>query len=440
MKLRKATSVLLAVIIALGVFSAVPFGVSAAEITAKPVGASGVTGDCTWTLDDEGTLTISGSGAMGDYPDAPQIHEDGFPLPWGHDIKKVVIESGVTKIGISAFTYCESLKSVAIADSVTSIGDYAFNRCLGINNIVIPNSVTVIGKLSFSNCRGLKSVNIPGSVKKICATAFNGCTSLESISVPDSVDVIENNAFFNTAWYDSQPDGLVYAGKIAYQYKGTMPDNTSIVIRDGTKAISKNAFYECKKLVGITIPDSVETIGEAAFCRCTALTSADIPASVKSIEDSAFLGCSALQSAVIPKGITEISYGLFNGCSGLQSVVIPDSVTVIGGCAFQDCSSLQSVDIPDNVTEIRWSAFKKCTALSNIGFPGGVSIIGNDAFLNTAWFNSQPNGMVYIGNVAYPLRVVLFARKTGVSEPKRANDRSGDYLENSQRRIFQKKY
>ena len=66
--MKKAISVLLCLCLTLSVFTVVPFAASAAEVTEESVGASsGTTGDCTWTLDDNGTLTIRGNGKMKNY-------------------------------------------------------------------------------------------------------------------------------------------------------------------------------------------------------------------------------------------------------------------------------------------------------------------------------------------------------------------------------------
>jgi hypothetical protein len=111
------------------------------------------------------------------------------------------------------------IKSVEIADGVTSIGDYAFVECSALTSIIIPNSVTAIG----------------------------------------------NNAFYFTGWYDNQPDGIVYAGKVAYKYKGTMPANTNITLKEGTLGIADEAFSNCSSITSVTIPNSVTEIGERAF-------------------------------------------------------------------------------------------------------------------------------------------------------------------------------
>ena len=64
--------------------------------------------------------------------------------------------------------------------------------------------------------------------------AFCDCTNLTSISIPDSVTSIGNGVFYNTAWYNNQ-NGDIYVGKVYYAYKGTMPENTSVTIKEGTK-------------------------------------------------------------------------------------------------------------------------------------------------------------------------------------------------------------
>ena len=152
--------------------------------------------------------------------------------------------------------------------SVTSIGSYAFADCSGLTSVTIPNSVTSIGSGAFRYCSGLTSVTIPNSVISIRGLAFVDCSGLTSVTIPNSVTSIGGSAFDGTAWYNNQPDGLVYAGKVAYKYKGTMPSNTSIVIEEGTLGIGGSAFQYCSGLTSITIPNSVTSIGSGAFHDC----------------------------------------------------------------------------------------------------------------------------------------------------------------------------
>ena len=293
-------------------------------------------------------------------------------------LTSVTIGNGVTNIGEQAFYNCSDITSVTIGNGVTSIGDRAFYNCSGLTSITIPDSVTSIGSGAFYECSGLTSVTVGNGVTSIGSYAFSGCSGLTSITIPDSVTSIGSDAFYGTAWYNSQPNGVVYAGKVAYGYKGTMPSNTSVVLEEGTLGIADYAFSGCSGLVSITIPDSVTSIGSSAFYDCSGLTSITIPDSVESIEYQAFYNCSGLTSVTIGNGVTSIGDRAFYGCSGLTSVTIGNGVTSIGDDAFRNCSGLTSITIGN-----------------------GVTSIGSDAFYGTAWYNSQTNGVIYAGKVVY---------------------------------------
>ena len=122
------------------------------------------------------------------------------------------------------------------------------------DEVVIPSSVTYN--------------DVEYSVTSIGYQAFYSCSSLTSITIPNSVTSIGGYAFDGTAWYNNQPDGLVYAGKVAYKYKGDMPENTKIILNDGTLGIANGAFGFCSSLTSITIPNSVTSIGGGAFSWC----------------------------------------------------------------------------------------------------------------------------------------------------------------------------
>ena len=246
----------------------------------------------TWKLYEDGTLNISGKGAMKDY----SYDSNQSPVYNNSNVKKVVIEDGVTSIGTYAFYDCSSLTSITIPNSVTSIGDSAFSNCYYLTNITIPNSVTSIENYAFRSCSSLTSITIPDGVTGIGEAAFRNCSSLTSITIPDSVTSIGESAF-ESCW-----------------------NLTSITIPDSVTSIGNYAFYNCNSLTSVTIPDSVTSIGKSVFYNCSGLTSITIPDSVTSIGNYTFNGCSSLTSITIPDGVTSIGYDVFKNCSNLTTI------------------------------------------------------------------------------------------------------------------------
>jgi hypothetical protein len=117
----------------------------------------GTTGPLTWNLNN-GTLTISGQGAMPDYAQEQ--------TPWydyRETIHTAVMETGVTTIGDYAFFYCTALTAVTIPGSVTTIGNEAFFYCTALTAVTIPGSVTTIGNLAFAYCIALTAINVESS-------------------------------------------------------------------------------------------------------------------------------------------------------------------------------------------------------------------------------------------------------------------------------------
>ena len=180
---RKIISLLLSILM---IMTSVPL-MAVESFAAVPV-KSGTTGECTWTLDSDGVLTISGNGKMKDY----SFNER---KPWGTSITKVVIENGVTSIGNWAFENCFSLTSITILDGVRYIGNCAFLCCTSLTSITIPDSVTSIGDEAFEGCTSLTSVTIGNGVTSIGYKAFAYCRLLESVTIPDGVTGIGDSAF-----------------------------------------------------------------------------------------------------------------------------------------------------------------------------------------------------------------------------------------------------
>ena len=185
-----------------------------------------------------------------------------------------------------------ALNSTTYTYNITEYKGY--DKTLTIPSAYNGKAVAGINANAFRGCIIPTKIIIPDSIKSINGFAFYDCSNLVNISIPDSVKYIGAQAFDNTAWYENQPDGVVYAGKFAYNYKGTMPQNTSLTLQEGIVGIADRAFFEYTELVSITIPDGVTTINDSAFLGCTGLTSVSIPNSVTTIGPNVFYRCTAL--------------------------------------------------------------------------------------------------------------------------------------------------
>lgn len=172
----KLLSILLAVCLTVGVFTAFPASFGAKD----PYRASGNCGaenpeDVKWYAFDDNSMVLLGNGAVksyqligGQYPDSPWYSFDNV----GNVIStvtctKIVIESGITAIGDYDFYLpldvqnMTRIRNIDFSDTVTSIGKYAFYNQL-IESLNIPPSVKHIGANAFGNCSKLMFINYYG--------------------------------------------------------------------------------------------------------------------------------------------------------------------------------------------------------------------------------------------------------------------------------------
>ena len=286
----------------------------------------------------------------------------------------------VSVLNISAEVYSGSYGDNSSYTLDTTTGVFSVTGTGAMKDYISARSIPWSSKRSY-----IKTVEIADGITSIGGNAFYDCTGLTSIEIPNSVISIGANAFSGTAWLNNQPNGIIYAGNVAYGYKGTMPTNTDIHLKEGTTSIAGSAFQGKTNLTSITIPNSVTSIGESAFRGCSGLTSITIPNSVTSIGDNAFFGCSNLTSVVIPQSVVSVGYQAFYSCHDLTSVTLSSNIETLDEKAFDECEKLKNIYIDKleflGKLSIRSAPAKKYyingSQLTDIVIPEGVTSVEN---------------------------------------------------------------
>lgn len=401
---------------------------------------SGTCGDnITWELTGDGTLMISGTGAM---DNNSSWDEDRFWNDLKPHIKSVVVEEGITYIGNYAFYECANLENVTIPKSVTEIGYDAFYGCNKIKsvnisdieawcsidfgwdreanplskcselylngvlttNITIPSTVKSISNYAFYNCKWLEGISFEGDLSGVSWSTFDGCTNLKSIGV-SNLEIWIKGAYYFEDCLMNNPWDLYVNGKLL----------EDLVIPESITWMNSNkTFYNCKSIKSVTFHDEFYNIPENAFANCVNLSDINLSANINGIGENAFYNTafyndqsnwsngtlcignhlikvkeSVSGEFTIPAKTTQIAAGAFEG-TGVTKVYIHANVNNMQG-AFADATNLTTVEIASGATYIPYRAFYNCSNLSEIIIPDSVYQIEQDAFTNTAFYNDDNN-------------------------------------------------
>lgn len=226
---------------------ATKYGRTFVEVEADQIADGKIGENITWTLFSDGTLTLSGEGAMSSAWNVAKYNDK---------VTKVVVEEGVTALVSKAFNSLTQNFTIELPSSLEKL-DGDFNSC------------TKLIAVTFAK---------EGNLKDIYAWTFSGCSFLESVVLPNNAATrIQRGAFNN-----------------CYRL-------TSVTLGDKTTSIFGQAFNNCEKLEAIVIPASVTYVGDAtngtAFGGC------------KALKDVTFLGADTAITGTFPaSGVTVKGY------------------------------------------------------------------------------------------------------------------------------------
>ena len=223
--------------------------------------AYGQCGDnLTWALDGDGVLTVSGTGVMWDFWSSTPEWDDYLS-----EIRKVVVEEGVTSIGVNAFWDACNLTEVSLPQSLDTIESYAFDAC------------------------DLEAITIPKNVSYIDWGAFRLNHSLTEIGLE------AGNTYYKTV------DGILYSADGSLLH--TFPCGKAIAdfqIPDGVTEVFSHGMEAIDSLESLTIPASVTALDWAAFGDCVNLTEIHFLGSAPTFDEYVFSDVTA--TAYYPGG------------------------------------------------------------------------------------------------------------------------------------------
>lgn len=287
----------------------------------------------------------------------------------GSQLSSISVSDNVSEIVYNAFSYCNNLETIKLPDTLTSIGDSAFFESNLKNLKTLPDSLNNIDGNAFAGT-SITDMEIPASVTEIGYNAF-AYSMLETLKLNSGIESIDSAAFMGCKISTlTIPDSVTYMGGYAFAYNPI----TQLSIGKGLGAIPEGAFANCS-LTSFTTPKNIEYIGSSAFAN------------------------SPLSKVNFQADEIYIDSGAFSGCP-LDRTIFSNNLKGFGSYAFAG-NSMTSVKIPDAVTDITYFSFAYSENLADINIPDTLENIDGHAFDGTAWYEAQPDGVVYLENALY---------------------------------------
>ena len=363
----------------------------------------------TWTLDDDGVLTIEGTGEMYDFYNGDSIRvPDDLRNPIETSTRSYTENDDVPGPTAPWPNEPSTKSDTTNGDSSETSrpdSDFIYTRT--------PNVITHPYYSDYDNTIQQESTTVRQREEETTAPRPESTTAPARLRAAAKRDysVDETKYVADVTEPTIAPDGYV----CVFRWNLHFDDIKKVVIGDGVTNISVAAFKNCKQLSEVKIADSVRNIGQEAFYGCSSLKEISIPKNVESIGYRAFGSCELLstldydavnglcgyywddnvnwfdnntviktlyigsdvkkipkiksiQTAIFKDGVTKIPNGAFYGFVKLTTVSLPETLTEIGVRAFYNCKSIREITIPARVTYIDYNAFENCESLEVLNF------------------------------------------------------------------------
>jgi len=349
------------------------FTVTVTEKSGTNIAEGTIGGTVTWAIESDGTLRISGTGAIPNYE--RNKGNDGPWYPYKKNVKAIVVEDGITSIGNYAFYNLTKATTIDIAHSVEFIGQ-SFIRQTGITEITIDWDVR-LQYYVFGRADNLKTIIFTEDAKDFAGNLFNDYAFSATIKAPEGSFAHKYTELYPTKYpdcadtvsltFESTGDAVrpiveftaagtnaffaIYQETTGYWTlevtgRGEMKNFPYISDRNAAKGytfcpmhyIAERGTLDEQKIRKVVVGDDITTIGNYAFYKINKCSSLKFPDTITFIGNGAFWNFVKLKTFTVPETVTEIGKHAFNGCANLTSVIIPDTVQKIGEDVFTKCN------------------------------------------------------------------------------------------------------
>lgn len=275
-----------------------------------------------------------------------------------------------------------NLKSIDLKN-VRILTGGALSDCVALESVTLPDSLIALGDGVFSGCARLRSIKGGKNVRQIGDGCFSGCAALTDFGeLEKNVTHVGSWAFQNCGWFHDQPNGVVYFGKAAYAYKGSMAEGTVLSLRDGTVSVTYeflagqielNPTFDQPNLAGLILPQSCKYVDDYAFAGAKNMKFIDL-GGVQYIGREAFNN-SACESIVLPDSVRFVGSNAFSA-PYIKAIHLNDGLRVLDEGAFFTYGKGKGVTIPASVAYIGYQAFGYCPVDPENPFGGLTKIDG----------------------------------------------------------------
>lgn len=270
----------------------------------------------------------------------------------------------------------------------------------------------------------ITSVKLPSGLKRIGRYAFENCKNLETVTgIPTTLEYMGGRVFNGTKWINSlEGEGVYLFGGWAIAHRGvvpqslTMPEETigvtdgflkrgptsgyynlkTLVLNEGLKQITYDAFDNSYNLSKVTLPASLEYLDPEGFSGC-GIKEYEVAAgsmyysavdgilfNLDKTELVAYPPYKEGDSYIVPDGVTDLLGFAFYG-TGLKSLVLPEGVQVIESQAIREMRNLEILILPSTITKMGMGTFYGCKKLKTVVLKaeecpvyGGVDLNASD--------------------------------------------------------------